>query len=114
MAFENRRYLVIPTSITGSIDFSQVLETSVDTLRLSVDETKTFVKYEVTVVEEDITETYTDPETGETQTHTTPAGVYGRPSVYSAEYQEYTHPEILALLSTEEWTIPFDESGSMA
>ena len=113
MAFENRRYLVIPTSITGSIDFSQVLETSVDTLRLSVDETKTFVKYEVTVVEEDITETYTDLETGETQTHTTPAGVYGRPSVYSAEYQ-YTHPEILALLSTEEWTVPFDESGSMA
>ena len=114
MAFENRRYLVIPTSITGSIDFNQVLETSVETLRLSVDGTKTFVKYEVTVVEEDQTNTFVDPETNEEVTTVTPAGVYGRPSVYSAEYPEYNHPDILTLLSTEEWTVPMDESGSMA
>ena len=35
--YENRRYLVILTSIKEQIDFSQVLETSVDTLRMSVD-----------------------------------------------------------------------------
>ena len=44
--FENRRWLVIPTSLTSSIDFNQVLESSVDTLRLSIDGSETFVKYE--------------------------------------------------------------------
>ena len=48
--FENRRWLVIPTSITGSIDFTQVLEKSVDSLRLSTDGSKTFVKYEINEV----------------------------------------------------------------
>ena len=48
--FPNRRWLVIPTTVTGSIDFNQVHQSSVDTLRLSVDETKTFVKYEVNVI----------------------------------------------------------------
>jgi len=81
MAFENRRYLVIPTTITGSIDFNEVLETSTETLRLSVDGTQTFVKYDKDQ----------------------------RPSIYSDEYVEYTHSEILELLSTEEWTAPMDE-----
>jgi len=81
MAFENRRYLVIPTTITGSIDFNEVLETSIETLRLSVDGTQTFVKYDKDQ----------------------------RPSIYSDEYVEYTHSEILELLSTEEWTAPMDE-----
>jgi len=81
MAFENRRYLVIPTTITGSIDFNEVLETSTETLRLSVDGTQTFVKYDKDQ----------------------------RPSIYSDEYVEYTHSEILELLSTEEWTALMDE-----
>jgi hypothetical protein len=78
MNYENRRYLIIPTSITGSINFSQVGETSVETLRLSVDETKTFVKYDVGA----------------------------RPSIYSEEYPEYTHSQILEVLSGEEWIVP--------
>ena len=41
-----RRYVIFNTSETGSIDFSQVLETSVDTLRLNSGSTQTFVKYE--------------------------------------------------------------------
>jgi hypothetical protein len=106
MNYENRRYLIIPTSITGSINFSQVGETSIDTLRLSVDGTKTFVKYEVHIEEEDRTETYTNPETGEEETYTVTAGVYGRPDIYNDEYDEYTHQEILQVLSTEEWTSP--------
>ncbi len=105
MNYENRRYLIIPTSITGSINFTQVLETSIDTLRLSIDETKTFVKYEVHIEEEDRTETYTDPETGDEETVEMKAGVYGRPDIYSDEYDEYTHQEILQVLSTEEWTL---------
>jgi hypothetical protein len=80
--YENRRYLVIPTSIKEQIDFTQVLETSVDTLRLSVDEMKTFVKYNITIED---------------------GVIYGRPSVYSEEYNEYTHDDFIQILSTSEW-----------
>lgn len=75
--YENRRYLVIPTSITGSINFNEVMETSIETLRLSIDGTQTFVKYDIT---------------------------NGRPSIYSESYTEYTHSEILNLLSTTDWS----------
>lgn len=102
--FPNRRWLVIPTSITGSIDFNQVLESSVETLRLSIDGTQTFVKYEVTEVEETYTETFIDSETNEEVTQTIEAGVYGRPSIYSEEYTEYNHADILTLLATEAWS----------
>ena len=71
MAYENRRYLIIPTSVTGSVDFNQVHETSADTLRLSIDGSQTFVKYE--------------------------SG--SRPSIYSNSYSEYTHSEILSILT---------------
>ena len=53
--FKNRRWLVIPTTLTGSIDFGQVLEASPETLRLSVDGTQTFVKYDINIIEEDYT-----------------------------------------------------------
>lgn len=109
MAYENRRYLVIPTSLTSSIDFNQVMETSAETLRLSVDGTQTFVKYSVNEVTESYTETYTDTETGEEITNTIEKGVYGRPSVYDEQYNEYTHSEILELLSTDVWTQPMED-----
>jgi hypothetical protein len=112
MAYENRRYLIIPTTITSSIDFNQVYETSAETLRLSVDGTKTFVKYDVVVEPVDRTETYTDAETGEEVTYTIHAGTYGRPSIYSDTYTECTHDEILAVLATEEWTAPMEELGA--
>lgn len=44
--FENRRWVILTASEAGSIDFTKVFETSADTLRWSVDESKTFVKYE--------------------------------------------------------------------
>lgn len=81
MAYDNRRYLIIPTSITGSVDFNQVHETSAETLRLSVDGTQTFVKYE--------------------------SG--SRPSIYSDSYSEYTHSEILSVLAGSEWTSPIED-----
>ena len=102
--FQNRRWLVIPTSIIDDIDFNQVHESNADSLRKSVDETLTFVKYEVNIVEETYTETFEDIETGEEVTNTVEAGTYGRPSIYSEDYTEYTHSEILELLSTEQWT----------
>tara|TARA_B110000914_G_C15275614_1_gene359611 strand:+ start:104 stop:436 length:333 start_codon:yes stop_codon:yes gene_type:complete len=105
MAFENRRWLVIPTSIISDIDFNQVHESSLDSLRKSLDDTQTFIKYDVVVVEETRTETYEDPETQEEISHTTLAGIYGRPTIYSDEYTEYNHSEILELLSTEVWSL---------
>ena len=104
MNYENRRYLIISSSIKNQINFNEVMETSVDTLRLSVDGTKTLVKYNVVVEEVDRTETYIDAETNEEVTIEIKAGVYGRPSIYSQDYDELTHDEILTLLSTEEWT----------
>ena len=107
--FPNRRWLVIPATEVENVDFNQVLESGPETLRYSVDGSQTFIKYEVSIVEEDQTFTFTDPETGEEHTSTTLAGVYGRPSIYSESYTEYNHEDILALLATEAWTAPTEE-----
>ena len=104
--FPNRRWLVIPTTLTSSIDFNQVHQNSSETLRLSVDGTQTFVKYEITEVTESYTIEHINSATGETESHTVEAGIYGRPSIYSEEYPEYNHEEILDLLATEAWVIP--------
>jgi hypothetical protein len=104
MAFENRRWLVIPTSIIDDINCNEVLESKKESLRKSLDNSLTFVKYTVNVVEETYTETHANPETGEDVTTTIEAGVYGRPSVYNGTYTEYNHVDMLALLSTEAWT----------
>jgi len=104
--FPNRRWLIIPTSMTGSINFNEILESSPESLRLSVDGTKTFVKYEINELLEDQIYTGLNLETGQEETHTTPAGVYGRPSIYQEGDTEYDHEQILSILSTEEWTAP--------
>ena len=67
-------YVIIDASEVANIDFDQVAETSADTLRYSVDGTKTFVKYE----------------------GTQPFFLLGK--------TEYTHEEILTILSGPEWT----------
>ena len=67
--YENRKYVIISKDDVSSVDFSQVLETSADTLRYSNDESKTFVKYEGS-----------------------------QPSFLSGK-TEYTHSEILAILN---------------
>ena len=69
-----RTYVIIDASEVSSVDFDQVAETSADTLRYSVDGTKTFVKYE----------------------GTQPSFLLGK--------TEYTHEEILTILSGPEWT----------
>jgi hypothetical protein len=71
-----KKYVIIDASEVANINFDQVLETSADTLTYSVDGTKTFVKFE-----------------GDT------------PSFLSGEPQ-YTHTEILEVLSGAEWTSP--------
>ena len=41
-----KKYVIINAGEVSSIDFSKVLETSADTLRYSLDGSKTFVKFE--------------------------------------------------------------------
>lgn len=43
--FPNRYYVIIPSGSIGSVVFSDVLETSADSLRFDVAGTGTFVKY---------------------------------------------------------------------
>lgn len=101
---ENRRWLIIPSNIVEDIDFNEVYETSADTLRYSLDGSKTFVKYDILLIEETYTETLPNPETGEDTFHEILAGTYGRPSIYNSTYVEYTHSEILEILNNSEWT----------
>ena len=105
MEFRNRRWLVIPTTIINDIDFNEIREPNSESLRHSLNGEKTFIKYDVKVVQETYTETFIDEITGGEVSVTTEAGVYGRPTIYSEDYNEYTHSEILELLSTEEWHI---------
>jgi len=104
--FENRRWLIIPSELVESINFDQVHEFDETSLRYSLDGTKTFVKYDINIIEEDIVTNILNPETMIEETFTTPAGVYGRPSFWDETYLELTHSEILELLATEEWSEP--------
>lgn len=106
--FENRRYLIIPVNIIVDIDFNEVHETSYNTIRKSINGEKTFVKYDVTIVDQDIISEFTNPETNETQEVITKAGVYGRPSFYSEEYLELNHSDMIDLLNTNEWYTPIE------
>lgn len=78
--YENRQFMIFNVSELPNIDFTQVLETSEETVRKSVDETKTFVKWDGEM-----------PEC--VSTLTTKEG-------------PYTYDEILTILSTSEWTKP--------
>jgi hypothetical protein len=82
--YENRQYAIFSLTELNKIDFSSVCETSADTLRKSVDETKTFVKWDGGVAPEFVNtlETLEGP---------------------------YTYTEILEILSTPEWTAPMEE-----
>jgi hypothetical protein len=75
---ENRKYIIFNVSELDKIDFNQVQETSVDTIRKSVDETLTFVKYD---------------------------GDEMPPSVLSLTTKQgpYTQTEILEIINTPEW-----------
>ena len=68
-----RTYVIINSSDVSSVDFSKVAETSIDTLRYSLDGTKTFVKFE----------------------GVTPSFLEGK--------TQYDHAEILSILSGSEW-----------
>lgn len=77
--YENREYMIFNVSELPNINFDEVLETSTNTVRKSVNETKTFVKWEGTTIPTTV------------QSLTTKEG-------------PYTHTEILTILATSEWT----------
>jgi hypothetical protein len=76
--YPDRRFVIFNVTELNQIDFNQVFETAIDTVRKSVDETKTFVKYDMPM----------------------PSSVANLIS----KSQEYTYDEILTILSTPEWT----------
>lgn len=109
--YPDRRWLVIPTSITSSINFNEVEEGSIENLRLSVDGSQTFIKYDINIVTTPYTQSIIIDFDGNTEDIIIEPGIYGRPSLYSSSYQEYTYNEILELLNTPEWT--YSVSGTI-
>lgn len=73
--------MIFNVSELDQIDFTQVLETSADTVRKSVDETKTFVKWDGEAIPDCVLDLLT-------------------------KEGPYTYEEILTILATEEWTNP--------
>ena len=78
--YDDRKFMLFNVSELGQIDFSTVLETSAETVRKSVDETKTFVKWDGTM----------------------PTCVNN----LTTKEGPYTYDEILTILSTPEWSDP--------
>jgi len=83
MVYSNREFMIFNVSELSNINFNEVLETSEETVRKSVDETKTFVKWDGDM-----------PEC--VSTLTTKEG-------------PYTYEEILQILSTPEWSAPMPD-----
>jgi len=81
--YEQRNFMIFSTSETGSIDFSEVLETSSETLRLSVDGSKSFVKWDGDI----------------------PTSV----SSLTTKEGPYTYTEIITILTGSEWTDTSEE-----
>jgi hypothetical protein len=78
--YNDRKFMIFNVSELNEIDFTQVLETSADTVRKSVDQTKTFVKWDGVM----------------------PSCV----SNLNTKEGPYTYEEILVILGTAEWTDP--------
>jgi len=81
MEYQNREFMIFNVSELEQIDFTQVLETSIDTVRKSVDQTKTFVKWNGEQIPSSV------------EALTTKEG-------------PYTYEQILEIMNTEEWTSP--------
>ena len=73
--------MIFNVSELDTIDFTQVLETSAETVRKSVDQTKTFVKWDGITIPDCVSNLIT-------------------------KEGPYTYEEILTILATPEWTDP--------
>jgi hypothetical protein len=78
--FPDRRFVIFNITELSQINFNQVYETDSNTVRKSVDGTKTFIKYDM-------------PQ---------PSSV----AALTTKSVEYTYDEILQILSEPEWNPP--------
>ena len=79
--YDNRNFMIFNISELPNINFTEVLETSEETVRRSVDGQKTFVKWDG-IMPECVTNLVT-------------------------KEGPYTYDEIILILDTPEWTAPF-------
>lgn len=77
--YEQRQFMIFNVSELNLIDFTQVLETSINTVRRSFDGTKTFVKWDG---------------------NTIPSSVVN----LTTKEGPYTYDKILTILNSPEWT----------
>jgi len=104
--YEQRNFAIFSTTEIDKIDFSQVCESSAETLRISTDGTKTFVKwdqgpydptpYQITNAETNTIETIIPQEP--------------QPPSFISELTTlegiYSYTEILEILNGPEWSAP--------
>lgn len=115
--YSRREYVIFPVSEISKIDFNLVLENSAETLRRSVDGTKTFIKWNGSLGNSEPTEPYTPLFIPAGMPNMTGTYDPGTPSVVEPQPAEpnflttivgiegpYDHEEMLAILSTPEWT----------
>ena len=81
MSYTDRNFMIFNVSEINKINFDEVLESSIDTIRKSVDETKTFVKWSGNTIPNSV------------QTLTTREG-------------PYTYDEIIVILNSTDWVEP--------
>ncbi len=93
--YNNRHYVIFDCTELDTIDFDQVEETSIDTVRKSLDESQTFVKYNFTTY-------YSGSEENPVLVETIPPSV----EALTTKSQPYSHSEILTILSGPNWTDP--------
>lgn len=78
MTYENRNYIIFNVSELNKVNFSEVLEDSSESVRKSIDLSKTFVKWEGTI----------------------PSFV----STLTTAEGPYTYTEIISILESAAWT----------
>lgn len=84
MEYNNRQFMIFNTEELFKIDFTEVCETSSETVRKSADKTKTFVKWDGQEIPQCV------------ESLATKEGAY-------------TYEEILTILSTPEWNPLIEE-----
>ena len=82
--YDNRQFAIFFTTELNQIDFTEVLETSAETCRVSTDGNLTFVKWDA---------------------ETPPPSVQALTTIQGF----YTYEEMLSILSGEEWTSIMEE-----
>ena len=83
MEYSNRQFMIFDVNELTNIDFTQVLETSIDTVRKSIDQSKTFVKWDGEIIPSCVENLLT-------------------------KEGPYTYNEIIIILSSDFWTLKYE------